>query len=237
MNLKDAKIIVTGGSSGLGKATAELLIEKGAKVLITGRDAGKVESVAAQTGAIGLAFDIGDTSQAKQNADKAAELLEGVDALVNNAGIGEFGLLGDLDHDQFRRVFDVNVFGLAIFTQAILPHFQKQNKGHIINIGSTAAAKGFQYGSIYAASKFALRGMTQCWQAELRKQNIRVVLVNPSEVPTAFNQADRKEKDLVANKLTPGEIAHAISSVLEMDDRGFIPELAVWATNPWGDEG
>ena len=75
--------------------------------------------------------------------------------------------------------------------------------------------------------------MTQCWQSELRKYNIRVSQVNPSEVPTAFGSLDRKERSESDNKLTVKEIAHAIVSSLEMDDRGFINELNVWATNPF----
>ena len=75
--------------------------------------------------------------------------------------------------------------------------------------------------------------MTQCWQAELRKDNIRVILVNPSEVATAFGSDDSVERVAAPNKLSSVEIAHAIKSVLEMDDRGMIPELSVWATNPW----
>jgi 3-oxoacyl-[acyl-carrier protein] reductase len=75
--------------------------------------------------------------------------------------------------------------------------------------------------------------MTQCWQAELRKYNVRVFLISPSEVATAFGSKDNVERTAPANKLRSEEIAHAIKSVLEMDDRGFIPELAVWATNPW----
>ena len=74
--------------------------------------------------------------------------------------------------------------------------------------------------------------MTQCWQAELRKHDIRVVLINPSEVPTAFNVDDRSEKELMDGKLTPMEIAHTIICSLQMDKRGFIPEVTVWATNP-----
>ena len=106
-------------------------------------------------------------------------------------------------------------------------------KGNIINIASTAALKGFARGTVYAASKFAVRGLTQCWQAELRKENIRVMLVNPSEVTTAFNNKKRIERDEEKKKLTPKEIAHAIVSAIKMDKRGFIPELNVWATNPF----
>ena len=232
MNLQDAKVIVTGGSSGIGKATAETLIAAGAKVLITGRNAEKVERVAQEIGAEGLAFDIAEQDNLAHMAKKAVELLGGVDVLINNAGIGEFALLGDITFEQFDRVFSTNVFGLTLFTQEILPHLRLQEKGHIINIASTAAVRGFRYGSVYAASKFALRGLTQCWQAELRQYNIRVILVNPSEVPTAFNQTDRNERPEQDSKLTSFEIAHTIKATLEMDDRGFIPEVTVYATNP-----
>ena len=111
--------------------------------------------------------------------------------------------------------------------------FKKQKSGNIVNIASTAAKKGYANGTVYSSSKFALRGMTQCWQAELRKYNVRVILINPSEVITAFGNNEGKEKNEVSNKLRGIEIAHTIVSTLEMDDRGFIPEVTVWATNPF----
>lgn len=233
MNLTNSKILITGGSSGLGKAMAEVLTEAGAKVLITGRNAQKVDDVAQKIGCLGLAFDVANYAELPNKAAKAVELLDGIDVLINNAGIGEFPLLGEITIEHFERVFSTNVFGLTLLTQELLPHFKAQKSGHIINIASTAALKGFARGSIYSASKFALRALTQCWQAELRPLNIRVLQVNPSEVPTAFNNTDRIEKPTVDHKLTPTEIAHSIKSVLEMDDRGMIPELSVWATNPW----
>ena len=110
---------------------------------------------------------------------------------------------------------------------------KQQNKGSIINIASSAGLRGFKNGTVYAASKFALRGMTECWREELRPFNIRVMLVNPSAVPTAFNVESREEKSQKDNMLRPEELAHAIVSALAMDDRGFIPELGVWATNPF----
>ncbi len=234
MNLKDKRIVVTGGSLGIGKITAKLMVEKGAKVIITGRDKNRVEKAASEIGAIPLVFDIADINGIDIKAKECLDLLGGrIDVLLNNAGIGEFGLLGELTIDQFERIFRTNVFGLAMLTQAFLPTFKAQQSGNIINIGSSAAIKGFAHGSVYAASKFAVRAMTQCWQAELRKDNIRVFLVNPSEVTTAFNQEDRAERSEVSNKLTPTEIAHTIISGLEMDDRGFIPETNIWATNPF----
>ena len=233
MKIKDSKILITGGSSGLGKAMAVALVKKGANILITGRDKQKLVSIAKEIGCDYLHFDISNYTLIAENAQKALSLLGGLDVLINNAGIGEFDLLDDINVEQFEKVFSTNVFGLAMLTQEVVRYFKKQNRGNIINIGSTAAAKGFAYGTVYSASKFALRGMTQCWQAELRKFNIRVMLVNPSEVPTAFNESNRVEKKEEAKKLSAKEIADSIVAVLSMDNRGFIPELAVWATNPF----
>tara|TARA_B100000927_G_scaffold62542_1_gene49036 strand:- start:2377 stop:2712 length:336 start_codon:yes stop_codon:yes gene_type:complete len=110
----------------------------------------------------------------------------------------------------------------------------KNNRnGTIINIGSTASLKGYKNGSVYASSKFALRCLTQCWQSELRPFNIRVCQINPSEVTTAFGNINREERPEVENKLSSREISHAIISALKMDNRGFINELNVWATNPF----
>lgn len=234
MKLTGSKILITGGSSGLGKAMAVVLKEAGATVLITGRNAEKMEQVAREIGCYSLCFDVADYNNLSQHVDQVIEKLGGIDVLINNAGIGEFAPLGQITLEQLERVFSVNVFGLTLLTQAILPHFEQQGSGHIINVASTAALKGFAQGSIYSASKFALRSLTQCWQAELRPKNIRVLQINPSEVPTAFNQASREERPLQNNKLTPTEIAHSVRAILEMDDRGMIPELSVWATNPWG---
>ncbi|WP_339686660.1 SDR family NAD(P)-dependent oxidoreductase [uncultured Nonlabens sp.] len=106
----------------------------------------------------------------------------------------------------------------------------------MINSGGSASQKGFAQGSVFAASKFAVRAMTQSWQAELRKYNIRVTLVNPSEITTAFryrSRENREERKEQFNKLGPEDIAHTIISIVEMRNKGFIPELTVWTTNPF----
>jgi len=233
MDLKNAKVLITGGSLGIGKETAKQLIDKGAKVLITGRDKTRLEKTAKEIGAIPLLFDVSDLKSIPSKAKESVSILGGLDVLINNAGIGKFNLLGDITEKEIIDVFQTNVFGLTLLTQELLPIFKKQQAGNIINIGSSAAVKGFAHGTVYAASKFAVRAMTQCWQAELRKDNIRVFLVNPSEVTTAFNQENRIERENVDNKLSPIEIAKTMVDLLEMDNRGFIPEVNVWATNPF----
>ena len=138
-----------------------------------------------------------------------------------------------LTFSDFEQIFNTNVFGLALLSKSIISVMKQQKCGTIVNIGSSASVKGFARGSVYAASKFAVRALTQCWQAELRPFNIRVSQLNPSEVTTAFYNEERKERVTVQNKLSPNEIAHSILSILEMEDKGFITELNVWATNPF----
>jgi 3-oxoacyl-[acyl-carrier protein] reductase len=234
MEVSNSNVLITGGNSGIGKETAKQFISKGAKVVITGRDEDKLNKVAQEIGAIPLLFDIADLEFIPKMTTKAIELLGGkIDTLINNAGIGVFPELGEITKEDLQSVYTTNVFGLTLLTQEVVKSFKAQNYGNIINIGSTAASKGFARGTVYAASKFAVRGMTQCWQAELRKHNIRVSLVNPSEVSSAFANENREERNEEVNKLGPLEIANTIISVVEMRDKGFVPEVTVWATNPF----
>ena len=234
MNVKGKNIIITGGSLGIGKETARSLVEKGANVLITGRSESRLIEAKRYTRAKIIEFDISDHENISDNARKCIDILDGrVDVLINNAGIGVRRSVEELNIEDFLKVFNVNVFGLSLFTKEIIPHMIKESYGTIINIGSTASLKGYKNGSIYSSSKFAVRCLTQCWQAELRPHNIRVCQVNPSEVTTAFGNSERVERENLDNKLTPKEISHSIISAIEMDDRGFINELNIWATNPF----
>ena len=233
MEIKDSRILITGGSSGIGKAAASLLSSSGAKVLITGRHKENLERAAEETNSIPVLADVAVQADVDMTFREVENRLGGLDCLINNAGIGEFSPVEDLTVESFMRVYSVNVFGAAMMAKKAAEIFKKQMSGNIINIASTASLKGFARGSVYSSSKFALRGLTECWQAELRPFSIRVMQVNPSEVPTAFGNPERKERDEVANKLTSVEIAHTIKAMLEMDDRGMIPEVTVWASNPF----
>lgn len=234
MDLSNKKVLITGGSSGLGKAMAKMLIEEGAKVAITGRDKEKLKEVANDLGAKAIHADVTNESDVKNCFDIMQNDLGGLDILINNAGIGsDRKPIDEIDLDEMRKVFEVNVFGLALMGRAAAQIFKKQMSGDIVNIASTSALKGYEGGSVYSASKFAVRGLSQNWQADLRKYNVRVFNVNPSYVPTAFNNPTREEREEKDNLLTSKEIAHAVVSSLKMDRRGYVPELTVHATNPF----
>lgn len=233
MNLRDAKVLVTGGSSGIGFETARILIEAGAQVAITGRDATKLQAAAQKLKAHSIRADVSDAADVQRMVEETVRVFGSMNVLINNAGIGSFAPLVALDVAEFRRVMDTNVFGAMLAGQAAARHFIAEGKGgNIINIASTAAQRGFANGTAYAASKFALSAMTECWRAELRIHDIRVMQVNPSEVVTEFQARMGHQQVVNKTKLRALEIAHAIKAMLEMDDRGFIPELTVWATNP-----
>jgi 3-oxoacyl-[acyl-carrier protein] reductase len=233
MNLNGAKVIITGGSLGIGFETAMLLKNAGAKVCIFARNKERLEEAAKELDVSSIVCDVSNESQVVSSVAKAISILGGLDVLVNNAAYGYFAPLNEINLDEFQKMLSVNLNGAMLVARECSRHFIEQNSGNIINISSTAGLRGFSGGSAYVASKFALKGMTECWRDELRKYNIRVMLVNPSEVQTSFVvNSGREERPFNETKLQSTEIAHTIKSMLEIDNRGFITEATVWATNP-----
>lgn len=232
MDLNTAKVIITGGSTGIGYETAKQLISKGAKVVICSRNKSDIEKAAQELGAIGIQTDISNEQDVKALFKEANEKLEGLNVIINNAGIGYLAPLTETSEADFSRIWETNVKGAFLVGKEAASYFIPQNEGNIVNISSTAGQKGFATGTAYCATKFAVSAMTECWRAELRKNNIRVMQVNPSEVVTPFGTKLGYEAQNVDSKLKPSEIAHTIVSMLEMDNVGFITDATVWATNP-----
>jgi 3-oxoacyl-[acyl-carrier protein] reductase len=230
MKLQDATALVTGGSSGIGYSIAQALIQAGARVAITGRDERKLRQAAETLKAHPIRADVGNEGDVQRTMNEVLKAFGHLDILVNNAGFGVFKKLVDMDKASFEAVFATNVTGAMLMGREAAKHFIERNSGNIVNIGSTASLRGAPNGTAYYASKFALRGMTECWRGELRQHNIRVFLINPSEVLTDFATAGGYQQN--PTKLRGEEIAHIVKAALEMDDRGFTPELSVFATNP-----
>jgi 3-oxoacyl-[acyl-carrier protein] reductase len=231
MSLSGAKALVTGGSAGIGKAIARALIQRGARVAITARGEERLRKTAQEIGAHAIVADAADEADCVRSVREAVEALGGLDILVNNAGYGYHALVENLDAESFSKVWAANVLGPAILTREAAKIFRQQKRGDLVNIASTSGTKGYAGGTPYCATKFALRGMTECWQAELRPANVRVICVCPSEVQTEFGGRHRETLD--PKKLISEDIAVGVIAALEMDRRGFIPEFKVFATNPW----
>jgi 3-oxoacyl-[acyl-carrier protein] reductase len=232
MKLQGAKALVTGGSSGIGFSIAQSLAASGCRVSITGRDKARLGEAASSLNAFPIQGDVSKEEDVLRTYREVLREFGDLDILINNAGFGVFKNLVDLDVRKFEAVFATNVTGAMLMGREAAKHFIGRGRGNIVNISSTAGLRGSAGGTAYYASKFALRGMTECWRAELRKHNIRVFLVNPSEVLTNFAAAADLSQKENPTKLRGEEIAYIVKAVLEMDDRGFTPELSVFATNP-----
>src|SRR5215472_17245488 len=232
MNLQNSKALITGGSSGIGRAIAQAFVESGAQVAITGRDERKLAETAAALDVLTIPADVSNESDVERTYREVLQKFGHLDILVNNAGFGVFKNLVDMDRKDFDAVFATNVTGAMLMGREAAKHFIQRNRGSIVNICSTASLRGAANGTAYYASKFALRGMTECWRAELRQYNIRVFLINPSEVLTNFGAAAGFTQKENPTKLRGEEIGQIVKAALEMDDRGFTPELTVFATNP-----
>jgi 3-oxoacyl-[acyl-carrier protein] reductase len=233
MNIKDAKVLVTGGSSGIGYEIAHRLKLAGAEVTICGRNAESLFKASTELGVNRIQADVSVEADVIRCVQTAREIMDGLNVLINNAGYGIFSPLVNLDIEKMDAMMATNVRGLVLMGREAAKIFTAQNYGNIINLSSTAGLSGFAAGTAYVASKFAVKGITECWRAELRKHNIRVMLINPSEVQTNFIQnSGRDEKAYNPSKLEAQEIAHLALSMLQMRDVGFITEATVFATNP-----
>jgi len=234
MEKRSRRFLITGGSQGIGAALVDLARQAGHEVVFTGRDPERIRQVEEATGASGIRADVASPEDNQRTVDRCLAEMGGVDVLVNNAGYAYRGALGELDVDAMRRMFEVNVFGLVDLSNRIVPLMKAQESGDIVNVSSTSGTKGGAGGTAYSGSKWALRGISQCWQAELRPFGIRVLSLCPSEVQTAFGGRVGRNNP---HKLYAEDIAQTVLAALSMPRRVLWPELAVFATNPWKGEG
>ncbi len=224
------RFLITGGSQGIGAAVVESARAAGHNVVFTGRDEELISEVAEKTGAFGLRADVSVPDDNARTLAACGERMGGVDVLVNNAGYGYFAPIGDFDVDKMKAQFATNVFGLVDLTNRVVPGMKERGAGDIVNIASTSGMAGHSHGTAYSASMWAVRGITQCWQAELRPHGIRAVCICPSEVQTNWGGKTGRNNP---NKLFASDIADAILAALSAKRRALWPEFAVFATNPW----
>jgi 3-oxoacyl-[acyl-carrier protein] reductase len=233
MDLKNAAALVTGASCGIGFETARLLRERGARVAICARHKNELEASAKMLGAFPIVADVTKEEDVLRMIEAVVKEYDDYNVLINNAGFGAFGPLVELTSDDFFSVWQTNVLGAMMVARESAKHFIGRRDGNIVNISSTAGQRGFANGTAYCSSKFALHGMTECWRAELRQHNIRVMQVNPSEVQTSFGATESAHTRADnPTKLEASDIGQLILSMLEIEDRGFVTESTIWATNP-----
>jgi NAD(P)-dependent dehydrogenase (short-subunit alcohol dehydrogenase family) len=176
--------LVTGASSGIGKAAAEALVGSGFEVVGTSRNTSGVTS---PDGVTFLDLDVASDESVTTVVERVIERFGRLDVLVNNAGIGSAGAAEESSVAQARRIFEVNLFGVMRMTKAVLPHMRAQGGGRIVNISSVVGFIPAPYMAVYAASKHALEGYSESMDHEVREHGVRVVLVEPAFTKTGFD--------------------------------------------------
>jgi NAD(P)-dependent dehydrogenase (short-subunit alcohol dehydrogenase family) len=175
------RALVTGGASGIGRATADLLAARGAQVAVLDRDITGVG-----TPLLAHRADVTDDASVRTAVERAAEALGGLDVLVNNAGIGAQGTVEDNDDSEWRDVFDVNVLGMVRTARAALPHLRRSAHAAIVNTCSIAATAGLPQRALYSATKGAVYSLTLAMAADHVREGIRVNCVNPGTADTPW---------------------------------------------------
>jgi NAD(P)-dependent dehydrogenase (short-subunit alcohol dehydrogenase family) len=179
-------ILITGASSGIGRATAKLFQVKGWNVIATMRDPDKETELAALERTLVTRLDVQDIDSISSAVNAGISRFGRIDALLNNAGYGAYGPLEATPLEKIRRQFDTNVIGLMATTQAVLPYFRKQGAGVILNVSSIGGRMTFPLGTLYNGSKFAVEGLSEALHYELAPLGVRVKIIEPGRVKTDF---------------------------------------------------
>jgi len=223
------KVIITGGSRGIGAALVEKFAESGDNVVFLYRsNDSKADEISQKTNSLHIKCDISDYNIAKEKIKEAVELLGGCDILINNAGISHIGLLQDMTDEEIERVLSVNLTSAVRLTRDVIPSMISAHSGCIINIGSVWGEHGASCEAVYSASKAGLRGFTKALAKELGPSGIRVNLVEPGVIATDMNASlpedvidELKEETPLCRLGTPGDIANAVF-FLASDNASFI---------------
>jgi NADP-dependent 3-hydroxy acid dehydrogenase YdfG len=201
-NIAGKVVVITGASSGLGEATARLLAAQGATVVLGARRVDRINAVANELTASGgqalaIPTDVTDRNQVKKLVDAAVETYGRIDVIINNAGLMPSSPLERLKIDDWDRMIDVNIKGVLYGIAAALPYMKEQKAGHIINVSSVAGHKVRAGGAVYAATKHAVRALSEGLRLEVKPYNMRTTVISPgavaTELPTSATEPDVAE--------------------------------------------
>ncbi len=232
MGILDGKVaVVTGGNRGIGRGIAESLADEGARVFLTARSPDDAQQAAASIGhgAVGLACDVRVQELVHRVFREVERAAGGVDVLVNNAGIGLFGPVAEMDPDDWRAVIETNLNGVFFCCREAIPQMRKRGGGYIFNISSLAGKNAFPNGAAYNASKFGLNGFSEALMQEVRYDGIRVSYLMPGSVATEFGSGRAEKSDWA---LMPADVAAVVLDLLRSPSHALYSRVEMRPSQP-----
>lgn len=224
MHIVKRTVLVTGASSGIGRAIAQHLLHQEHTVIGVSRDCGKFTWQMENFSSIQM--DLSQLEELPQKIRRLQQMFPEIDAVVFSAGLGQFGSLEEFSFQQIEALMTINFTSQVFLTKALLPALKRKANSDLIFIGSEAGLKGSRKGTIYCASKFALRGFTQALREECGNSNVRVCLINPGMVKTAFfKHLTFEPGDHESNAILPEDVAEAVAYVLDSRAQIVIDEI------------
>ena len=218
-DLSGSVVAITGASSGIGAATAEVLVAEGASVVLGARRRDRLEELTSKLGARAAAveMDVRNPDDSSRLIQTAVDRFGHIDTLIANAGIGAYGGIMDLSDDQLREMMDTNVAGTVWPIRAAVPHFLEAGTGDIVIVASVAGLRGAGDEAVYAATKFAQVGLAGALDRELREKGIRVSVIAPGGTATEFAMGAGRTPDMpgLVDMLRPKDVASAVLTVLQ----------------------
>ncbi|MEK0315560.1 3-ketoacyl-ACP reductase [Cohnella sp. 56] len=237
--IKGKVAIVTGAGKGIGRAVALELAREGVHVGLIARTESDLLEAAREIEALAVKVDyavadVSSLAQVEQAVDRITREIGTADILINNAGIGTFEKLVEMDPEHWKKIIDVNLLGTYYVTRTVLPQLIAKNSGDIINISSTNGLSGAPGSSAYSASKFGVIGLTESLAQEVRRHNIRVTALTPSTIATDL----AKSSSLIAEGkdeqyMHPEDMAEFIVAQLKLSQRMYIKTASMLNTNPF----
>lgn len=238
-NLTGKVAYITGAGRGIGKAIAIQLAKEGVHVGLLARTEDTLKEVASEVRALGVKaayapVNIASLEDVEQGVEKITSELGPADILINNAGIGGFEKLVDVDPEEWKKIIDVNLFGTFYVTRTVLPQLIEKNGGDIITVSSTAGLTGIPGSSAYSASKFGVIGLSESLAHEVRPHNIRVTTLTPSTVATDLAiDSSLIPEDKIDQYMHPEDIAEYTVHQLKLEQRMYIKTASLLNTNPF----
>ena len=224
MRIVKRTVLVTGASSGIGRAIAQHLLHQEHTVIGVSRDCGKFTWQMENFSSIQM--DLSQLEELPQKIRRLQQMFPEIDAVVFSAGLGQCGSLEEFSFQQIEALMTINFTSQVFLTKALLPALKRKANSDLIFIGSEAGLKGSRKGTIYCASKFALRGFTQALREECGNSNVRVCLINPGMVKTAFfKHLTFEPGDHESNAILPEDVAEAVAYVLDSRAQIVIDEI------------